>query len=129
MKWNEAEYKKKEMKRSRKERECNRQSLSESRANRDELIQDIIDDPKLFKERVGFILAGHFGAGVRYDYEKLSHAMNRAAWLFRVTAAYEWSVPERHAIDAYKTLPEPVRTIVDADIAELIKQDDEEHAQ
>ncbi len=78
--------------------------LIERRDNRDELLSDLVADPRIIAERAQWLIRGTYGYGPYAAFTRLSPRSNRRAWLFSVVAAIEWNVPNKYARDVWHQL-------------------------
>ena len=89
-----------------KVRDLDKLPLAERQEARADFHHAMREDPGLIEERVGWVIAGHYGYGAYREARKiLEHKrMNRKAALVHLVAAVEWNCPSRFARQAWRDL-------------------------
>jgi len=104
-----------------RERETERAPLTDRQDAR-ERFAEALTVPGLVSERLAWLLDGNYG----YGQMKRSHAvvknpnLNRTAVLCHMIACYEWSCPQRFAVDAWKRLDAARRDALEREISAVI---------
>ena len=77
-------------------------------------------------ERCAWVMNGSYGAGVYYDYRRLSKRSNRVAYLAIMVAALDLNCPNAFARQAFNELSQDCQNQITALIKAEIEKDDEE---
>lgn len=90
---------------------------------------EALRDPKLIKDRMGWLINGSYGHGYYAKALQVLEAprMNRVAALAQYLAAAEWRCPAAMARDQWKKLTPEQQRAVDSAVAEEIKDWETEH--
>lgn len=104
--------------------------LSERQEARKAWAEALILEPGTVAERIGWILNGSYGYGSYMLSRQImaSPRMNQGAALAQMVAALEWRCPATFAREAYRKLTDKQRGIVDAAIADELKDYRDEQA-
>ena len=103
----QAEYERRELSNARNRiNKLHRAPLADRKEAQAEFLEAMRDDPELVAERLGWLLAGHYGDGEKLLAKQVlgSPRMNRSAALTQMIGAFEWMTPEDMVRAAWKKL-------------------------
>ena len=97
-------------------------SLGDRRAARGEFLADMRKHPEIVAERIGWLLAGNYGAGAQMAaQEVLASRMNKQAWLVQTIACLDWQCPRRLAADAWKALSDAEKRALQREVERVME--------
>lgn len=94
---------------------------------RDEFRLAVYDNRPSLYQSADYLIAGHFGAGAYYAYRRLTHRMNRRAWLFNTCAALDWGCSQAFACTVWRDLPGAIRREINQKLDQLIAATDKDN--
>jgi hypothetical protein len=120
----QAEYERRErMMAIAKEQEVEQALLADRKEAQRSFFEVMRDDPALVAVRIGWLFNGNHGYGPMQLAKQLiaSPRMNRRAGLVQLIGVYEWQVPRRMTIEAWKKLTAAQKKQLDAAVDVVIE--------